>query len=85
MKMAHGDVLTLAAHPNRSSAEGATCASITADTQRLSSAAILAADQQAKEDSLARKTEHAMRLSTILRSSVSGMAAVECSAEWIIW
>ena len=85
MRMVHGDVPTLAAHPNRSSAEDVTCASIIADTQRPSSAAILAADQQAKEDSLARKTEHAMRLSTILRSFASGTVAAECSAEWTIW
>ena len=85
MRMAHGDVLILAAHPSRSSEEDATCASIIADTQRPSSAAISAADQQAKEDSLAKKTEHAMRLSTILRSFANGMAAAECSAEWTIW
>lgn len=85
VRMAHGDVPTLAARPNRSSAEDATCASTIADTQRPSFAAISVADQQAKEDSLARKTEHAMKLSTILRSFASGTVAAECSAEWTIW
>ena len=85
MRMAHGSVLTLDAHPSLSSDEDATCASITADIQRPSFVAILAVDLQAKEDSLARKTEHAMKLSTIPRSFASGMAAVECSAEWTIW
>ena len=83
--MAPGDVLSLVAHQSQSSEEDATCASTTADTQRHYSAAISAVDLLAKEASQARKTEHAMRLSMILRSFASGTAAVESLAEWTIW